>query len=340
MIFFLRYLSLLFIALSGLSVYIPQRYTISYPKPLGPEFDEEIRINYLESLEGSKAEIVLMGDSTLGEAVDFVLLEQELKKEIMPIGIPGSAATLWYLIIKNNIIQSVHKPAYLILFIRDTVMTVPEYRTTGAYFNFIDEYSNSKDEILIQKAYTGQMSFVGKIAEQYLPVYGSRWRIRESIDFYIRYPLPKTLLDCNSNCMLMSMKIVFSQADIDEKRLSDALFAADTLLYEKKTLDFNKTVEKSFLPEIIRLTNQNNTRLIFVRIKTMRFPTEGDEPPELKVYFSDMQRYLDENGVSYLDFSRTQNITREHFSDNVHMNKEGKELFTPLLIGELKKLIE
>ncbi|MCK5775775.1 MAG: hypothetical protein KAH25_06360, partial [Bacteroidales bacterium] len=104
--FFLRYLSLLFIVLFSLSLYIPQRYTLSYPKPLGPKFDKRIRSTHLENLEESQAEIVLMGDSTLNESVDYTLLKQELEEKTLSIGLPGTAATLWYLIIKNNIVQS------------------------------------------------------------------------------------------------------------------------------------------------------------------------------------------------------------------------------------------
>ena len=184
------------------------------------------------------------------------------------------------------------------------------------------------------------MSVIEQIAEKYFPVFGSRWEIRESIDFYIRYPLPKAIIACDESCMIDSMKMVFSEADINEKHLNEALFVADSILYERNSLDFKNTVEESFLPEIIRLCNENDIQLILVRMETMRFPTQKNEPPRLQKYFVDMQEYLEGNGAIYVDISQNLSITEEHFVDDLHMNEKGKSVFTPILVDELERIIE
>jgi len=333
---FLRYVFLLFITLFALSLYIPKRYTVSYPKSLGPDFDKKIRMTYIKNLEEDHAEIVLLGDSTLGDAVDADLLEQGLEKETLSISLPGTAATLWYLITKNNIIVSEHKPDYLVLFVRDSMLTVPHYRTTGTYFDLIDEFANNKDTVLLNKAYINRMSVGEQLAEKYFPVFGSRWRIRETIDFYIRYPLPEITIGCDKDCMIASMQEVFNEADINDKHLNEALFVADSILYKREFLDFEGTVEESFLPEIIRLCEENDIQLIIVRLETVRFPTEGVEPPDLQKYFLLLEEYLEENDVIYLNLSRNPSLRAEHFVDDLHMNDKGKAVFTPILIEALK----
>ena len=135
------------------------------------------------------------------------------------------------------------------------------------------------------------------------------------------------------------MSEVFLEVDIDEKHLNEALFVADSLLYEKKSLDFNNSVDDSFLPEIIRLCEENDIQLILVRMKTMRFPTEKVEPPNLQGYFEQMEDYLNKNDVIYLDFSQHPAITEKYFVDDLHMNPDGKAAFTPILIDELEKII-
>lgn len=336
----LKYIILLIIVIFILSMYIPYRYQVKYPKFPGPTLDSRIRSIYKDVLDERHSEIVFMGDSTLNDAVDELLIEEQWEKDILWIGVPGSAATLWYLILKNNLVVGAHKPKYLVMFVRDSVMTVPHYRTTGMYTVRIDEFANSEDDVLLEKAYTNQMSSIEKMAEKYLPVFGSRWRIRETIDFYIRYPLPRKMINCGRSCMIMAMKIVFSEADIDEKHLDEALFAADSVLYKNQSLDFNNTVDASLLPDIIRICRENNIQLILVRMKTLRFPTQKEEPPGLQTYFVQMQKYLEENGVEYLDLSNNPTITKEHFADSLHMNLDGMGIFTSILIEELEKVIE
>ena len=336
---FYRYIIFLFISILALSLYIPKRYAVSYPKTLGPDLDTYIRQSYKNTIEEEQTEIVMLGDSTLGYAVDATLLEEELQAETLSVSLPGTTATLWYLIIKNNIVPAEHKPAYLVLLVRDTVMTVPHYRTTGTYFNLIDEFASPEDTNLIEKAYINPMSTLERSAETYLPVYGSRWRIRESIDYYLRYGPPKVFFACNKDCVIKAMEDFFVGADIDEKHLGRALFAADTLLYTNKALNFNKSVSESFLPDIIQLTRENDIQLIVVRMRTKRFISQNQTPRKLRNYFVDMESYLNENGVIYLDFSDAQEITSADFDDDLHMNEQGQAIFTPMLIEALEKII-
>jgi len=337
---FLQYF-LILLALAAVSwIVIPARYDISYPRDVKPQFDNYIRRKYVNAIDEQQPGLLLLGDSMLYPAVNTTVLSQKLNKKIMAIGLPGSASTLWYLIVKNNIIEAQSPPKYLAIFFRDSMMTVPGYRVTGRYFEQIDEFAGPKDGELIKRAYLNQMNPLEKLAEAWFPPYGSRWSVRQGIDSHIRYTLPGLQLGCEKPCMDNAMEVVFGDMNLDPNFLSDALAAADDYLYSKTALDFDQQVGESFLPELIQLTREHGIQLILVRMRILRFAAPGSEPPALDKYNQGLSAYLAANGVVYLDYSGEAKLGREQFDDPLHINNAGQVIFTDLFAEDLLKFIQ
>jgi len=336
---FRHYLVTSTLLLGFLSFYIPIRYQTAYPRDIGPQFDKRIRNTYLNMLNEEQPEILLFGDSMLAPAVDEVLVEEQLGRKTRLVSLPGTASTIWYLIIKNNIVLAEHKPKHLVVFFRESMMTVPGYRTTGRYFELIDEFAAPTDELLTQRAYINQMTSLEKFMEGYIPLYGSRWRIRQSLDYYLRYPLGRVLLDCNPGCMDYAGEVVFEESNLDITFLSEAIGAADDYLYSEGALDFDGQVGASFLPEVIRLCRENGIQLVLVRMPIQRYYEPASEPPGLHAYIQDLDRYLEKENVAFLDFDQKE-IPLEFFSDTLHLNEDGKAIFTRELVEALKKIVE
>lgn len=335
---FRNYLATSILLFGFLSFYIPVRYQTPYPRDIGPKFDNHIRTTYIDILDEQQPELMLLGDSMLEVAVDDQVVANRLGKKTLMFSLPGTASTIWYLMIKNNIVLAEHKPKYLILFFRDSMMTVPGYRVTGRYFEQIDEFASPNDKLLIQRAYINQMTPLEKIMERYVPLYGSRWRIRQSIDYYIRHSLGRELLHCNSTCMDYAMEAVFKANNLDLTFLSDAIAFSDEYIYTGKALDFNDQIGKSFLPEMIRLCKENGIQLILVRMPILSFQKPGTAPSGLSTYIQNLAQYLDENNVPFFDFDHKE-LTSEYFNDGVHMNEKGKLVFTPKLVQSLLTVI-
>ena len=331
---FRRYVTTSILLLALLSFYIPIRYQTSYPKEIGPHFDDHIRTIYTDLLNEEQPEVLLLGDSMLEAAVDHEVIAGRLDKKTLPLSLYGSASTLWYLILKNNILLAENKPEYLIIFFRDTMMTAPGYRATGTYLEKIDEFASSDDRLAAQRAYIDQMTPPEKIMERYVPLYGSRWKIRQSIDYYIRISLGRVLLDCDSTCMNRAMERVFKANNLDETFLSDAIVDVDKYMYTSGRLDFNDQVGKSLLPEIIRLCKENDIQLILVRTPILSFEEPGTQPSGLNAYVQNLAKYLDENEVLFFDFDQ-KDFTSEYFSDMVHLNEQGQAMFTQKLATAL-----
>ncbi len=337
---FVQYALVLILLLVASWILIPFRYGEKYPRQIGPSFDPYVRKVHQNQVNEQKPDLVLLGDSMLDPAVDAALLERLLNRKVLLIGRPGSASTLWYLIVKHNIVRARHRPQALIIFFRGTMMTVPAYRVTGRYFEQIDEFANSQDEELIQKAYLQPMNRLERLAERYLPPYGSRWRIRQEIDSRLRYTLPGLLAGCDRACMDYAMEVVFGNENMDLTFLSDAIAAADDYLYTRTALDFDAQVERSLLPDLIRLTEERGIRLVLVRMPVLRFSEPGSEPAGLRIYHQKMAAYLAQRGVIYLDYHHRSEFTPLHFDDPLHLNPAGEAIFTPLLAEDLKRTLE
>lgn len=334
-----NYLITTTLLLGLLFIHIPIRYGTPYPKAIGPQFDDHIRTTYIDLLNEEQPEILLFGDSMLEPAVDEEVVEAQLGRKTYLISLPGTASTIWYLTIKNNIVLAEHKPKYLVVFFRESMMTVPGYRVTGRYFEQIDEFASPEDTLLIERAYINQMTPLEKFMEAYVPPYGSRWTIRQSIDYYIRYPLWDVLLGCNPACMDHAMEVVFGSDNLDITFLSEAIGAADDYLYSEEALDFNHQVDQSFLPEVIRLCRESGIQLILVRVAIQRFYEPGSQPPGLSAYIQDLDSYLEANDVLFLDLDQKE-IPFEFFSDTLHLNEDGKSIFTQELIQGLTTIVK
>ncbi|MDQ2691660.1 MAG: SGNH/GDSL hydrolase family protein [Chloroflexota bacterium] len=336
---FRNYLVTSILLLGLLSFFIPIRYQTSYPAAIGPKFDSRVRTTYTDMLNEYQPQVLLFGDSMLEPAVDERAVAEALDKKTALVSLPGTASTIWYLMLKNNIVLAEHKPQYLVLFFRDAMMTVPGYRVTGRYFEQIDEFASPEDTLLIQRAYIDQMTPVEKFMEAYVPLYSARWEIRQSIDYHIRYTLGRLLLGCDPACMDYAMEAVFEANNLDVTFLSEAIASSDEYFYTPERLDFQAQVEKSFLPEVIRLCRENGIQLILVRMPILSFEEPGTQPEGLDAYVQDLAVYLQESDVPFLDFDNEE-FTGDYFTDSLHLNERGKTIFTQKLVDVLLAEIE
>ncbi len=334
---FLRYSLSLVLVLTLLSVIIPARYGVHYPRQVGPLFDEFFKRDGLQAIATEKPQIVMVGDLVFMRGVDRKKLASETGKTVYGIGVAGSASALWYAVIKHNLLPSPYKPEALIIVFRDTMLTTPGYRVNGSYFTQLDEYATPDDKLIIERAYVNLMNPLEKFADGSFPLYGSRLRLREALDHYIRYS-GNRVLGCDAECTDIAMGTVYGAGNMEQNILGDAIGTAESYLYNTQAMDFDRQLERSFLPEMVRMTRENGTQLIFIRTKTMFYPDEDSEPPELKTYMNKLAAYLEANGVILLDYGQDERLKEEFFYDPLHLNEEGREVFTALIVDALRAL--
>ncbi|HCK65062.1 MAG TPA: hypothetical protein DHW49_02250 [Anaerolineae bacterium] len=333
--FFLKFFLILTLSLFLTSAFLINANHLTYPFPSGPITDSELRLVHLKFIEEEKPQVVLLGDSTLKLGVDSNLFEKQINKPIYNISIPGSASALWYLILKNNIVESSYKPPYLLIVFRDTILTAPAFRVHGNYFTQIAEFARQNEPLLIENSFTNYMSPLEIAAERYLPLYSMRAKIREDIDNHIHHLIP-SLLGCDPICVQTSLDNLFTFAEINPILPGDEIRAAESYLYTSEQLDFDTQLNRSYLPEMIRLAKENNISIVFVRIKVK---TDTEHQLALGQYIEKLSSYFADNEIYFLDFGDDTRLTSNLFQDAIHLNESGRELFTQLLAEEMNKII-
>jgi hypothetical protein len=335
--------STLFLVLCGLiSLDAVLTYESGYPLTLGPNLGGvETRQVFRQEIEEAGAEMVLLGDSVLRDSVDGELFGSLIGMRAHKISQGGSASAFWYLALKNNIIYAEPKPEHLVVFFRDTMLTSPGLRVTGNYSVVIDEFAGEEDTLLVQLAYINQMHPMEQFAGKYLPVFGERLKLRESLENRLKNTVPGFLLDCQGECVQTAIDTVFEEEQLDLEESDKVIVRAEDYLYRLEEMRFEKRLGESFLPEIMRIAREAGIRLSFVRTKTWRYPELEDEPPALQRYHRELASYLAENDVVLLDFAHDARITRDMYKDDIHMSLEGRAAFTPMLAEAfLERVVE
>ncbi|WKZ36130.1 MAG: hypothetical protein QY332_21200 [Anaerolineales bacterium] len=331
---FTRYLLFLCGALLASGFYLSARFNAAYPAALGPRFKPEIKKEHIKGIEENQPELVLIGDSVLYEGVDPILLSEQLGEKSYAITVPGSGTASWYLVMKNIILQADHRPKYIVILFRNTMLTVPQYRTTGRYFELLGDFASKNEPLVAELAFINQMSPLERILEQYIPLYTMRLRIRDKLYNLLRYTPAVVLAGCNRECTDEAMGSVFG-SNVDPLALNQMMEDASRVLYAPEEMDFDRQVDRSFLPYMIQLAQKNIVTLVFVRTKIL-----GTEPLALVDYSQALDAYLwEQDHVFLVNFSDDPRITEEFHVDGLHMNNHGRREFTRMLADELRSII-
>jgi hypothetical protein len=329
---FKQYLLSLLILTGLISGFVFLRFADGYPFPVGPQFDPHIRQKYEEMLDEEHPHILVFGDSVVETNVDADLVTSQLGKPVSVISEPGAGSALLYLVLKNNIATAESRPDVLILLFRDTVLTSPGFRVHGSFFEVMDEYAGTEDDFTLQLAIRDQMSPLEKLVEAYFPPYWSRWDLRALlVSRVINLPV-RALFDCAQECSEAAMGDVFGNQNFEPDQLNEAINSAENFLYTDENLDFEGQIDRSFLPEIVRICQENNIKLILVRTKILRFSIENPEPSALTNYMNDLSAYAQSRGVVLIDFAHDDRLKPAVFKDMHHLNQEGKTIFSEMLV--------
>ncbi|MBN2118151.1 MAG: hypothetical protein JW730_16370 [Anaerolineales bacterium] len=329
---FQQYLLSLLILTGLVSAFVLLRFADGYPFSVGPQFDAHIRPKYKEVLEREQPQILVFGDSVVYTDVDAGLMADQLGARVSTITEPGAGSALLYLILKNNIATAKYKPDVLILLFHDTLLTTPDFRISGTFFERMDEYAGTEDDGVLDVAVRDQMNPLERLAEAYLPPYWGRWELRELLlSRVINFPT-RLLFDCALSCTEGAMGKAFGHENFEQGQLNNAINTADNFLYRKENLDFERQVDRSFLPKIIHVCKENKIRLVLVRVKMLRFSNENPEPLALTNYINNLSVYTQRQGIILLDFAHDDRLSTDLFRDTQHLNQNGQKIFTNLLI--------
>ena len=313
---------------------LPQWLPIHYPRVLGPVFSADIRKDFQNLIDEQKPQVLLLGNSVIKMGIDESQFETLTGRKILNFRFPGTASAYWYLMIKSNIATASKPPKYLLLFFLDNLLTTPDLGVNGSYQTMINELAGENETVLLQKAYLNQLNPVEGYLDSHYPLFGERQTLKDKIDNRIKYTLPQLLQNCAKPCLDKALDTVFDQKNMLQQR------DFNLEIWTDKDWDFNALVEKSFIPDMIQITREKGINLILVREKNARVMTLEDESPDMRKYYQDMADYLKKEGVPLLDFAHDPALTLEMFLDDMHLNPQGKLVFTRLVAEGFLSLLK
>jgi hypothetical protein len=285
-------------------------------------------------LSSQRPEVVLLGNSMLGEGIDEGLFESLTGRRTYKWAIGGSESAYWYIVTKNVIATCAHKPRLLVIFFRDTALTYPGYRTSGKYRDEIELWTSPEEPLLDELAYRASSPPLVRVAEQLWPL--CDWRHRNALKTRAETLVKQVtaaLLKTSPKALAAAAATVFAESKLDPVQATAQQLASEQAF---SVVPRQIQIGRSFLPEIVRLTKEAGVQLAFVRVKR-RTDAEGrPQQAELTRYIDGLREYLQGASVPLLDFSHDPRLGLDLFAVGDHLDREkGRPVFTRLVAAEV-----
>lgn len=289
----------------------------------------------LAALRARQPEFVLIGDSMLGCAIDPATLENALGgRKVAMLWHGGASSAAWYLYLKNVVVGAHIHPRRIFIWIRDDVLSKPEYRTTGNYMQQLERLMVGDERVFrrLARVKSGPLGWLENGIDFVFPGQDSRPHYQEKLDSNVRRLVARRRLAAQK--LRYKANAVFT---IRNTRGDQPVVADD----EGERRAFDPRPGASFLPHIIALAHEHNFQLCFVRAKKRPGPyADFDDSSEMKAYYSALGFYLARNGCELVDLTHDPAVTADLFSDAVHISNAAMPAFTRHFAEELRDKLQ
>ncbi len=292
-----------------------------------------------KNLLRSSAEWVLIGNSMLNTRIDHKSLTEISHVKARKVSRGGSQSALWFLFLKNVIVDSGAKPTIVTIFFRDTDLTWPDVRVEGLNRPVIDLLNGRSqpewEQVFSKKGGKSQdlLPVLGSFLEGLFPATHLRLNARRQIQ---NRSFRLTRIGTKDNGSIRRIQLN-DRFDLSHLRhdLGGDLASAETAsssssadgqvvdpgFYEDGPVVFDPSPDVSFLPHIIAVAKQHQITLHFHRIK--RRPLENHTRPDnaaLSSYITALSHYLEKEGCLLTDESIDSALTLDMYADGDHIS--------------------
>lgn len=277
----------------------------------------------LEELRAIQPGIVIIGDSMAGR-IHKRRLEELAGTAVAPLLRNASGSAHWFLIFKNYIVASGHRPRAVVVFFRDTNLTDPMFRLGDPYRANADPLS---------RGFEPELNAAVASRTQ-----GGWFRVHSAVDRFYQIDRVRTWLEPRlaelpaEPGLLEELNTAFA---LD--RLRPAV-AADMASAGAEPLDFERDVRRSLLPEFLRLAREHELPVIFVRV--LRRPENGRAPaesPALRQYVRALGAYITANGAIFRDDRDYPGMASLQYDDGDHISRVSMVPYTELFFEQMAK---
>ncbi len=319
-------------------------FDVSIQKPAGSDVKPEstdllTRQDVISMLNDRPVDMVFLGNSITYASLDPELFEKTTGIPTLMIAQGGSASAFWYLVIKNAILQAENKPKFLAIIFRDAYLTYPEYRATGIYKQRHDLMKQGDDPLFEKLTTLIHANLAQRVLHRYFLLYRERDTVRQRVENIVRHGVQQVFRrmagDVNPEAAIQT---VFSEKNYIPALVSRMQQAAEAEP-DSRYYDFARQLPRSFLPYMVSMCRENNIQLLFIRAKRRIALERPHDPKPLSDYMEELKKYLEANGVLFLDYSQVPWLTSDHYGAGDHLNLTGKALFTQHLAADILPLL-
>ena len=290
-------------------------------------FDAE-RIPALASLNPAW---VVIGDSMAGSRIDPALLTKLTGGQTAPLLWAGSSPAWWYLALKNWVIPSGVRPRAVIVFFRDTNLTNVMFRIDATWSLDTAALDREDDLNAVVARRRGTLFYQARDRiDRFYEASEARRGVEPAAN-----EMPARLMFPYMRPRAAFLEQLNERFGLAHLRPMDA---ADMQATEDREADFDRYVEDSTLPLMLRDARAAGLTLLLVRVQ--RRPVNG-RPPEqsaaLRRYISKLHTYVESRGAIFMDDTGDPAQTLDLYEDGDHLSREGRRRYTEQFAVRLRQ---
>jgi hypothetical protein len=297
----------------------------------GPRERLPFEADRIPALASLRPTWVVIGDSMAGSRIDPVLLTRLTGGVTAPLLYAGSSPAWWYLALKNWVVPSGIKPRAVIVFFRDTNLTNVMFRieATWALDTAALEREDDLNAVVARRRGTLFYQVRDRIDRLYEAAPARRWIEPAVNDWPARVMFPYRRQRAGF------VEQLNERFGLEHLRPMDA---ADMQATEDREADFDRYVEDSTLPLMLREAKAAGLTLLLVRVQ--RRPLHGRPPQQsaaLRRYVTKLHNYVESRGAVYVDDNGDPRQTLEMYEDGDHLSRDGRRRYTEMFAVRLRQ---
>ncbi|HXG57235.1 MAG TPA: hypothetical protein VNJ03_17785 [Vicinamibacterales bacterium] len=283
-----------------------------------------------------RPELVILGDSMAGTRIDPAVLAELSGKRVYTLLQAASGPAFWYLAIKNWIIPSGAAPKYVFVFFRDTNLTDVMFRLDETYRAHLDRAAHDSEGELDALVGARRGAIRSRATSAVEAAYGANrtrnWMVPAVGDRVARIIEPGRR---RRQAFVVEMNV-----RLDYRHMRPVV-AADIDAVADRDADFDRFIDRSVLPLMIRDAQQAGITLFFVRVQ--RRP-DGGRPPRqseaLARYVARLREYVQAAGALWRDDTGDAAMTIDLYGDGDHLARDARPRYTGLFWNRVRPLLQ
>lgn len=302
------------------------------PSIESPRVREPFDRDAVATLQESRPDYVVVGDSMAGTRINPGHLSRLVGgRGVASLLHPGSGSAYWYLVFKNQVVNARIAPKAAIFFFRDENLTEPLFRVyPGILDRVAYDHEGALDRVLAAN------------------MHGPLYQVHLAAQRVYQYNRTRDWLERRITNAPLAALLPAPGHEAFLKAMNDRLFpiealrpmvAADMPVAADQTLDFDRRLPLSLLPEILRLSTLSGVRVAFIRVQ--RRPGPDGPPPQseaLRRYVSRLSGWLREQGAYFHDDWGDPELPLAMYGDGDHIGRESRLAYTELFFRRNQEL--